>query len=60
MRFIDAEGACALTYSGLVVFDAKGTQLDSSFTRIGDELRLSIDEASAVYPLTIDPMIQLA
>lgn len=60
VRFIDAEGACALTYSGLVVFDAKGTQLDSSFTRIGDELRLSIDEASAVYPLTIDPMIQLA
>lgn len=60
VRFVDANGACALTYSGLVVFDAQGTQLDSSFARIGDELRLSIDEANATYPLTIDPMIQLA
>lgn len=60
VRFLDATGVCALTYSGLVVFDAEGSLMKSSFTAVGGELRLSIDEADAVYPLTIDPKIQLA
>ena len=56
--FIDHDGAAALTYNGLCVFDADGDELPASFERSGDDLLLTIDERSASYPLTIDPIIQ--
>ena len=60
VRFLDEEGAAALTYRGLRVFDAEGRELEAGFERVGDRLRLGIDELGARYPLTIDPIAQQA
>ena len=60
VRFLDPSGACAMTYTGLTVFDATGATFDAQFQSRGDELAVLIDESDAVYPLTIDPMIQQA
>ena len=60
VRFLDENGACAMTYTGLTVIDATGATIDSRFSPRGKELTLSIDDSEAVYPLTIDPIIQLA
>ena len=60
VNFLDEEGALVLTYTGLLVVDARGRELDAEFERIGDQLRLSIDERRAEYPLTIDPTVQQA
>ncbi len=59
-RFVDNEGATALTYSGLVVFDADGRDLAARLESTHDGLRLSVDERGARYPLTIDPVAQQA
>lgn len=61
VRFADAQGATALTYSGLKVFDAAGAVLPAWFEEEADGgLELLVDEAAAVYPLTIDPIAQQA
>jgi len=60
VRFLDAAGVSALTYSGLTVFDATGATIPARFEVNGDDLRLTVEDRAAVYPLTIDPMIQLA
>ncbi len=60
VQFLDEEGAVLLTYSGLCVVDANGRDLPASFESSGQELRLSIDERGAHYPLTIDPLAQQA
>lgn len=58
--FMNGDGERALRYSGLLVFDADGTEFDASFEAEEDRLLLSIDEEDAHYPLTIDPVIQQA
>lgn len=57
--FLDAAGNAVVSYTGLTVFDAEGRTLPSHFEPRGDELRLEVQDTGAVYPLTIDPMIQL-
>jgi hypothetical protein len=59
VRFVQA-GDLALTYAGLVVFDADGRRLPAVFDRVADGLRLSIDADGARYPLTVDPVAQQA
>ena len=51
-------GEVAISYAGLVVFDATGAEFDARFTSGDDGLQLVIDEAAATYPLTIDPIVQ--
>ncbi len=51
-------GEVAISYAGLVVFDATGAEFDARFTSDDDGLQLVIDEAAATYPLTIDPIVQ--
>ena len=60
VRFVDAGGAAQLDYSGLVVADADGRPLAARFDALDGALRLSIDERDARYPLTVDPIVQLA
>ena len=60
VRFLNGEDGLALTYSGLSVVDADGQELEASFERVAEGLRLSIDEREARYPLTIDPVAQQA
>ncbi len=60
VRFVDAKGGTALTYTGLTVFDADGKDVPARFEKHGDLLRLLVEEADARYPLTIDPLVQQA
>ncbi|MBI4881069.1 MAG: hypothetical protein HY812_15640 [Planctomycetes bacterium] len=60
VQFASAGGGAVLTYAGLSVVDADGRPLPAEFTRTERGLRLTIDDAGARYPLTIDPYAQQA
>jgi hypothetical protein len=49
-----------LNYAGLSVTDAKGTDLHAWFELRGDTLLVRVADADAIYPLTIDPWVQVA
>ncbi len=56
--FRDSDGARIVTYSGLTVFDAKGTELPSRFSLQGKIITISVWTEGAVYPITVDPLAQ--
>lgn len=60
VSFLDTRGAAVLRYDGLVAFDARGVLLDAHFTAEGASLRLVVDDRTASYPITIDPIAQQA
>jgi hypothetical protein len=60
LAFGPAGAAASLHYAGLLAFDAEGRDLEARFELAGAGLRLSVDDAGAVYPLTIDPIAQQA
>jgi hypothetical protein len=60
VRFVDATGGVALSYAGLAVLDADGKALAAGWELSGGELRLEVDDNGARYPLTIDPIAQVA
>ena len=57
-----ADGASALSYGGLIAYDATGRQTPAYMsvhsTADGDVLSIQVDDADAVYPLVIDPYVQ--
>ena len=59
-----ADGSKALTFSGLVAYDATGRELDAHLalqpTKTGQALQFVVADQSAVYPITIDPYTQVA
>lgn len=55
VHFRDHAGAPVLSYSGLKVWDADGTILESRFERANDgQFSIAVDEAGACYSITID------
>jgi hypothetical protein len=58
IRLLDGAGATALTYSNLKVWDAQGLSVDARMRAAGDAIVIEVDEAAAVYPLTIDPVFE--
>ncbi|MCA8979557.1 MAG: hypothetical protein H6831_10050 [Planctomycetes bacterium] len=56
VAFVGDDGGTRLRYDGLVVFDADGELLRAGWTATRHELRLSVDDEDARYPLTIDPI----
>jgi len=60
VEFHDAAGAAVLTYGGLKVWDADGKALASRFAPLPNGVRLLVEERGARYPLTVDPIAQLA
>ena len=60
VRFVDNAGEAILTYSELQAWDANGRALPSHMEAKGAELRLSVDDQGARYPITIDPLVQQA
>ena len=60
VNFYDGQGQLVLTYSGLVVVDARGQALKAWFELAGRRLRIVLADAGALYPLTIDPLAQQA
>ncbi|MCW1915395.1 hypothetical protein OJ996_17555 [Luteolibacter sp. GHJ8] len=59
--FQDGEGESALTYGGLKAWDADGKKLEVSFEQTGGrEIHILVDDLSARYPITIDPVARQA
>ncbi len=59
--FRDAQGAPVVTYAGLKVWDADGQVLPSRFAAAAQGgIILRVDESTARYPITIDPIAQQA
>lgn len=55
------DGATALSYGGLKAWDATGMKLAVRFEQAGGkDIRISVDDRSARYPITIDPIAQQA
>lgn len=51
------QGAGALSYGHLSVTDATGAAVPAHFELAGRRLSIVVEERSAVYPLTIDPLL---
>ena len=61
VTFTDAQVGAVLNYNGLNVFDAEGNSVTAKWCALeGDRLRLQVDDDAVCYPLTIDPIVQLA
>ncbi len=54
---VDACGDVTLRYRDLVVFDARGRELDARIAPSSTGIGIEIDDATAVYPLTVDPVL---
>jgi hypothetical protein len=57
IHFEDPTGQTLLHYSKLITRDARGDVLPSRMEVAGQEVRLVVDDAHAVYPLEIDPVL---
>ncbi len=55
-----AAGARLVDYTGLVVVDVEGRALPARFAAKPEGLLLTVDDACARYPITIDPLAQQA
>ncbi|MFZ4795584.1 MAG: FG-GAP repeat protein, partial [Blastocatellia bacterium] len=61
IAFRNADGGTVINYSGLRVWDARGVDLPARFTPLAnDEFQILVEEESAVYPVTVDPIAQQA
>ena len=60
LKLSDGEKRETLRYGGLSVSDSTGKVLRSWMEVRGTELRLRVDDAGAVYPVVVDPWVQLA
>jgi hypothetical protein len=58
--FVDAAGGAAFTYAGLHTWDANGKVLPTRLALEGSTLTLLVEDAGAVYPVTVDPWVQQA
>ena len=62
VTLVRADGGSALSYGGLIAYDATGravpAQLSVTTTAAGQSLAIQVDDAGAQYPLTIDPFVQ--
>ena len=56
----DRAGRSVVRYGGLVASDARGRVLPSWMRLAGRSLTISVRDDEAVYPLDVDPLIQLA
>lgn len=57
IEFTSKEGTPVLEYSELQVWDASGNELPANMAPEGEILEILFDDSSAVYPVTVDPMI---
>ncbi len=55
-----AGGGPVLRYGGLTAYDARGRQLAARFALRRDRLLVEVQDAGAVYPVTVDPFMQVA
>lgn len=58
VRFVDAEGRTALSYTDLFVTDATGKTVPAWLSVNGNEVAVVVDDSGTTYPITIDPLIR--
>lgn len=56
LAFRDKKGMARLFYDSLVVWDADHKTLPAHFELSGNDLHIVVDDRSATYPVTIDPL----
>jgi hypothetical protein len=60
VAFLTSAGACAFVYRDLACWDAKGKPLTASMNvrsvNEAYEVTITVDDANAVYPVTVDPV----
>ena len=56
--FVDRDGRTVLRYGGLLATDARGRKVQTGLSVTRGRLLLQVSDASATYPLRVDPMIQ--
>jgi hypothetical protein len=57
IELLNSEGQPVLRYGGLVAVDAEGKSLHAWMSLEGAALSLIVEDAGAVYPITIDPLL---
>lgn len=57
LHFLNESGEAILSYTSLKAWDARGTALPATMAAIDGDIRLQVDDRSAVYPVTIDPLV---
>jgi hypothetical protein len=60
VSFHDREDRVRLTYGELSVIDAGGARMPARLEGTGSRVKIVVDDRQAVYPLTIDPLVQQA
>ena len=55
--FVNEYGVGRTQYSGLQVFDATRRPLPATFDVEGQQVRIQVETANAIFPVTIDPLI---
>jgi hypothetical protein len=60
VAFIDQRDAIAFTYTKIRAWDARGRVLPAHIATQTTSLRLVVDDTGAIYPLTVDPILQQA
>src|SRR6478672_316566 len=60
VRFVNESGVAIVTYAKLEVLGADGRSLPAHFVTGIEGLILSVDESTARYPVTVDPIAQQA
>ncbi len=62
VNFRNSDGRTEITYDGLTVVDADGRRVPAQFDFIAESglVRISVDDRSARYPLTVDPFARQA
>jgi hypothetical protein len=51
--------APSMRYAGLLAFDASGKELPATLGAEGSTIVISVDDRGAVYPVTVDPFLEL-
>src|SRR5262245_23070998 len=60
VRFLDENGVAVLNYAALVVLDQEGKKVPARLAQASEGIQILVDDRSASYPLTIDPLVQQA
>ncbi len=60
LNLLDNTGRIRLSYGGLYAYDATGRSLPVAFEMHGKTLLVSLDDTNAVYPVVVDPYVQVA
>ena len=60
LALVTRDGHRVLTYGNLAAVDATGRSLRPRFVLAGDTVRIVVPDRGAVYPITVDPLVQRA